>query len=164
MKYKKQEEVLEPVFAEVVEEQPQAAVAIKKEKKKHNLLPLAIIAIFIAVAAVIAYPLVFQNLSGLADGLFNAMFTQFLPNLWKAMVRELFTFVFWLLAAFFMFIGITIAVLTLVATGPFFCGIALILGIIAAAAGKKWHGFMALGITFVCAVISVIIFFVNTTH
>ena len=142
-----------PGMMDLPKEDPQA----KKQRKRHESLALSIVAIAIAVAAAATYPLIFKSIGGLSDGLLSNLFDTILAGLWKAMVRELFTFIFFLIIAMCCVIGIMIFFLILVASGPFFSFIALILGIVAACVNKKkWHGWVALGVSLLAFALSLL--------
>ena len=141
-------------------------IAVKQETKpakKNTLLGLAIAAMVISVIGCIAYPFLVLNLTGSINNLFDGFLPNFIQGLWNAMVRELFTFVFFIIIVGVVIIGVLFAALAIVALGPVFSFIALILALVACIhKSRHWYSFMALGfvlITIVVDILTIIAFF-----
>ena len=135
----------------------------EKPAKKNPLLGLAIAAIVISVIGCIAYPFLVLNLTGSVNHLFDKIIPDLVQGLWKAMVRELFTFIFFCIIVVFAVLGVLIGALAVVALGPVTSFIALILALVACIHKyRRWYSFMALGfvlVTIVVDVLTIIAFF-----
>ena len=143
----------------------QEVAPVKEEKpvKKNPLLGLAIAAIVISVIGCVAYPFLVLNLTGSVDHLFDVTIPNLVQGLWKAMVREAFTFIFFCVIVVFMVLGVLLGALAVVAIGPVFSFIALILALVACIhKSRRWYSFLALGLvlaTVVVDIITICIFF-----
>ena len=136
---------------------------IKEKKKRNTLLGLAIAAIVIATIGCIVYPFLVLNLTGSVNHLFDITIPKIAQTLWKFMVKEFFTFIFFVAILIIAVFGVLIGALAVVALGPIASFIALIMALVACIhKSRKWYSFMALGfviLSIIADIITLSIFF-----
>ena len=139
-----------------------------KERPERNsgnpFLGVAIASIVISVLTMTIYPVLLFNLRDFAANLMNGLFTTMVPELWDNIVREFFTFLFFIFIVFFLIQGVVILVAVIFGLGPLGFIIALILSIIAFARVRKWYSILAfcLAIANIILDIAMIILFLQS--
>ena len=135
-------------------------------KSGNPFLGVAIASIVISVLTMTIYPLLLFNLKDFANSLLDGLFTSMVPGLWDAIVRELFTFIFFLIIVFCLIIGVLLLVLIIFALGPLGFIVALILSIVAFARTRKWYSILAfsLAVTNIILDVVMILLFIQSTR
>ena len=132
-----------------------------EKRKKQSAIGFSIAAIIVAIITSLIYLVLVLNLGHSVDTIFSSVFEKFIPWLWGAMVRELFTFVFFLCAIIICVIGVFVFILFILALGPIGALVAIILSIVSCAIpSRKWYSFVSLGIS-VLSMVADIFFLLN---
>lgn len=118
-----------------------------KEERREAFYLLAIVAVVIGVAGTVVC--FFGSKANLDWGvnLFAVTFREATGNLWNNMVKEMFTFIAWLICIMGMFIGFIFAFLAVSCLGPFIMALGIVAAIIQLVINKKWWSYTALIIT-----------------
>lgn len=134
-----------------------------KEVRREKFFWFAIISFVFIVAGLIVVFATKDDPQNVTWGnwLIQDKFNEISNGIWDAIVKEVFTFIIWLLAIAFVFIGFATAYLFVALIGPLLLTVGLVFGIIQFKMNRKWWSVASFSLSILVFICGILIFLIS---